>query len=285
MIKRSLQFLAVAAATYYLVVSIVVHYFLAELVFKTPPRTETHEDSLVTVAHNGNEVLIRRYNAINTQNNACAIYFPGRHGGIPRYEKEIFGHANALGITIYALSLPGYEGAKGVSTEQSVIATTREALEHIEQNTPCNLSDAVFVGRSLGSSIALLNAISFKPKAILLDSTGPSLATTIRTTLHKSLLGKPATLLPIEKLLQFDLPMISMIKQLEDTPIVIFQGALDSLTPYDDIATAVAGHNNVTLIKIFDATHNDVHIKARPLYLEQLTTLIGKNKSLARATL
>lgn len=272
MLKKSLSFLAATLAIYYLAVSVVIRFFLSEIVFLEAPRVETHEARSFTVKRDGVEAIVREYESDN--GSRCAIYFPGQHGGIPRYEKEVFGPAVGRGVTVYAISYPGYEGASGKATFESVRAATRSAVDYIGKNTPCKISESVFIGRSLGSAIAFENALIYKPRGLLLDSVSPSIGPVVKEKMRRIPLLWPARILPIERLLEFDLDMNEGLKELGNTPIVIMQGALDILTKPENIRETVKDQPNVELIVVGGASHSTVVVEAGELYFEKLCQLL-----------
>jgi hypothetical protein len=55
-------------------------------------------------------IRIRQYGS--SQLRHCVIFFPGQHGGISTYERNLFPTIKQLGITVYALSYPGQDGAQ-----------------------------------------------------------------------------------------------------------------------------------------------------------------------------
>lgn len=261
-----------AVALYYLTVAVALKFFLSGLVFLAVSPGETTESRSLVVKHNGAEALIREYKSYGSRR--CAIYFPGRHGGIARYEKEIFATAVDQGITVYAISYPGYEGARGIATFESVKATTKLAIERIGKETSCEVSQSVFIGRSLGAAIALENALIFNPKGLLLDSASPSLAPVVRQNLKNNVLLWPAQLLPISKLLEFNVYLEDGIRILEHTPIVIFQGKQDELAKLENIEGLATRYANVELIAISNATHGNAILEAGALYFDKLCQLL-----------
>lgn len=261
-----------AVALYCLTIAVAVKFFLSELVFLAVPLSETNESRSFVVKSSGAEALIRVYES--DPSGSCAIYFPGQHGGIPRYEKELFKPAVKRGITVYAISYPGYEGAAGKATFETVKATTKLAIERIEQDTSCVASESVFIGRSLGSAVALQNALIFKPKGLLLDSASPSLGPVIKEKLSDTPILWPAQFLPINKLLEFDVHLKDGFRQLENTPIVLVQGRQDRLAKPQNIEGWVKHYANVDLVMVDDATHSNVVTQAGSLYFEKLCQLL-----------
>lgn len=272
-IKIVIKFISLFVLLYVVSISLALKYFLSELVFKKIEEASTNESSRYAVKHLGDEALIREY--ISGSGKLCAFYFPGQGGGIPKYEKEIFVHSLERNISIYAISLPGYEGAGGKSTYESVLKMGQMAVEYINDNTECKIFESVFIGRSLGSVVALRIAAAVHPKGLLLDSTATSLSVVVRNEMHKKLFLKAASILPIEMLMEFNPRMEDTMEVLSNTPIVIFQGELDTLTPYQGVKEFTKNYNNIEFIKVKDGTHSTTHVAAGVLYFDKLEALLG----------
>lgn len=263
--------LAILAA-YYLSAAVALKLFLSEMMFLEVPPSETHESSAFVVKGNGAEVVVREY--ASDKGDKCALYFPGQHGGIARYETEVFRHAVDLGVTVYAISYPGYEGAKGKATFESVKTSTRLAIEHIDKETSCDIAQSVFIGRSLGSAVAVENALIFRPIGLLLDSVSPSIGPVVKQRMKSNPLLWPAQLLPVDRLLEFDVNLKNTLEVMSHIPVVIIQGELDKLARLENVQESVRELTNVELIVIEDASHSDVVSKAGNLYFLKLCQLL-----------
>lgn len=249
-------------------------YYLSEIVFKQTPDIHSTESTRYLVTINNNESLVRLYG--DPANTACVVFFPGQHGGILRYEVEIFRNLTDNGIAVYALSYPGYEGAKGIPTFSSIQKSTLSAMKYINDNTSCKSNKTIYVGRSLGASVALGTAEKITPKGMLLDSVGRSLASTIRIRLSNNIWTKPLNVLPVEKLLDFETSLDDALLQLKEVPITIFQGTNDSLTPLNNIASILSVYSNVRLIPVEGADHRNTHILAGAKYITEISQLMSK---------
>lgn len=259
-------------AAYYLSAAVALKYFLSEIVFLDVPPSETQESRAFVVKSDGVEVVIREY--ASDKGSKCALYFPGQHGGIARYEREVFRPAVDRGVTVYAVSYPGYEGAGGKATFENVKTSTRSAIEHIDRETSCNITQSVFVGRSLGSAVAVENALIFKPAGLLLDSVSPSLGPVVKQKMKSSAFLWPAQLLPVNRLLEYDVNLKDALGTLKQTSVVIFQGELDKLATLENVQEAVIGQPNVELIAVNGASHSNTVSKAGELYFLKLCQLL-----------
>lgn len=246
-------------------------YFLPEIVFKEIADVKSSETSRMLISFEDNQVLIRQYGSNLTPK--CIIFFPGQHGGILRYESEIFTQVTDQGITVYSLSYPGFEGAGGKSNLDNIKSSSLTAVKYINQNTSCKTSGAIYVGRSLGASVALIVAETLKPKGILLDSVALSLSRAIRVRFQSNVFTSLFNILPVESLIGQDIAITNSLRQLEDLPIVVFQGEKDVITPISDIESSLAKFDNIALYSVLNGEHVNTHLLAGFQYFDELLRL------------
>jgi len=265
------SYFLVVIVLYFGSVTLALKFYLSELVFIQTSDVESNETLRMIVSDKGNETLIRQYG--NDSNSLCVIFFPGKHGGVLRYETELFKYINKLDITLYSLSYPGYEGAKGKASFQNIQNTILQAITYIDKNTSCKTNNSIFVGRSLGASLALLIAEKRKPKGILIDSVALSLSRAIRVKLSQSFFTQSLNILPIENLINNEIKLVDALNNITDIPIVLFQGENDNKTPIKDIEPLMVHYDNVIFHPVKSARHRDTHILARSKYLGELIAL------------
>ncbi|QTH73467.1 alpha/beta hydrolase [Pseudoalteromonas xiamenensis] len=269
-IQRILSRFFLVASLYVLAVLVGVRFFLDELIFVTTPNVVTNESSSFNVKAGATEAIVRIYHAKN--DDRCIVFFSGRNGGIPRYEKEIFEHLLAAGISVYAISFPGYDGAVGRSTFSSVTELGNHALVQINKIGACSIDKSVFVGRSLGGALAVELAVKNPPAGILVDSIAPSLAVAIRAKLKQNWFTLPAAYLPLDVFMAFNPNVETALSKL-NSKIVILQGSQDQVASYDEVAGAVSSFPNVKIIEVKGANHSNAHIVGQNLYLKELDHL------------
>ena len=252
--------------------SIALRFYLPEIIFKKSKDVISSEDHRYKVHVGEDEILIRQYGP--SLNGRCAIFFPGQHGGVLRYEKEIFGNLTNNGVTVLSLSYPGYEGAYGSADYSSILETSKLAFAKIEEQTSCKIKSSVFVGRSLGASVALEVAKYIRPKGIVLDSLALSLAESVRGKLKNSVITAPLNLLPIEKLISFNVSSKDALVDLSNIRIIVFQGRADKVTPLQDIEPLLKSYDNVTLNIIDTASHKNTYVLAGDKYINAILELL-----------
>jgi pimeloyl-ACP methyl ester carboxylesterase len=84
----------------------------------------------------------------------------------------------------------------------------------------------------------------------------------------------PAQLLPVNRLLEFDVNLKDALGTLKQTSVVIFQGELDKLARPEIVQEAVIGQPNVELIVVNGASHSNTVSKAGELYFLKLCQLL-----------
>jgi pimeloyl-ACP methyl ester carboxylesterase len=256
---------------YFTVILISLRFYLSDFIFKNIEHSQTSETQRYSIKHGNNELIIRHYKPELAK--YCAIFFPGRSGNISRYEKEIFKHALARNISIFAISFPGYDGAEGKSSYKTVLTTGKTALEYINDSTSCKISESVFIARSLGAMVAVKLAEYNKPKGFLLDSVAVSLSSVIGNHFKNNPYLWLGSLLPLANIMEYDPKLSESMDLLTYAPVVIFQGEHDALTPYKDIHVLSERFNNIELVKVINGSHSDAHKKEIDLYINKLETL------------
>lgn len=273
--NRILLLAVCAAVLYFLVPVLLLQFALDRLMFPQVDSVATHEDRLIDVSlGTGHSVLIRRYGGSELPH--CAIFFPGGHGGIATYEQTLFPNIEQLGIAVYALSYPGQDGAQGRSYRATLSQDVDRAITAISRETSCQPGNAVFVGRSLGSAVAIVAAKRIRPKGLLLDGVAPTLTIAIQAAVHRRVVTRPWGLLPFRLLVDNDYPLLPAVASLAPIPIVIFQGTNDRVTPFVEAREAFLQQNNVQFFAVRDATHDDVYLLSQPNYSKKLAELASR---------
>jgi alpha-beta hydrolase superfamily lysophospholipase len=262
-------------AAYFLAPALLLRFALDRFMFPVVDGGVTHEDRLIDVPlAAGRSVRIRQYGGHELPQ--CVIFFPGQHGGISTYEQTLFPDIKKLGIAVYAVSYPGQDGARGRSHSATLTEDVDTALATINHETSCQPGNAVFVGRSLGSAVALVAAQRVRPKGLLLDGVGSTLTIVIKAALRRHIATRPWTLLPVQSLVKNDFQLLRVIQTLRPTPIVIFQGMEDQVTPFAETQSTVVGQDNVQFFAIPGATHTHAYLLAMPQYSKKLLELVGQ---------
>lgn len=266
---------------YFAVPAALLRWGLDRVIFRAQSNDRTHEDQRFDVAVSpGATVVVRRYGGAGQ---ACAFFFPGQHGGIGTYEGTLFPLVRAAGADVYAISYPGQDGAKGHAHVASLFDQVALAVSQVGKATHCGMRRSVFVGRSLGATVALAEAVKFKPRGVLVDSLGADLSGVIRTWIsrHPMLVGWQ--MLPVRGLLgQRDYPAASLLEQVPSVPVSVFQGMADTVTPYVLARNATQGHSNVIFTTVVGGTHQDTYRLAGDAYAGSLRSLLDADASRSR---
>lgn len=139
------------AALYFGSAAYVCHFEIERLLFPTVTWAGVHdEQSLHRVpGRHGNALLVRQYGEPKV---GCVVFFPGQHGGVARYQKDMFPAYAANGLAVFAVSYPGQDEAPGRAKLDEIQFLSNKALDFVGE--ACPLSRTVLVGRSLGSMVA-----------------------------------------------------------------------------------------------------------------------------------
>ncbi len=181
---------------------------------------------IISVGSDDAEVISRFY---GKGYSPCIVIFPGRHGGVQRYENELIKIFTDHNFNVIYLSYPGQDGAKGrVKNTATLIKLLTLTVQ--KSTKFCN-EKTFFYGRSLGSMLATIVASETPPNGLILEGASPSLSSAIRNRLNSKWYLKPYKLLPIEYLLDQDIKIKDYLTKLPQTHVVVFQGENDSITP------------------------------------------------------
>lgn len=274
-------FVAGIVVLYFAVPAALLRWSLDRLIFSAQSNDQTHEDQRFEVVVSPEAtVVVRRY---GDAGQACAFFFPGQHGGIGTYERTLFPLIREGGADVYAISYPGQDGAKGHSHVDLLPDQVALAVSQVSKATHCGMSRSVFVGRSLGATVALVEASKFKPRGVLVDGLGADLSGVIRAWIsrHWALIGWQ--MLPVRELLgRRDHPAALLFEQIRSVPVSVFQGTADAVAPYALARSATLWRPNVTFTTVDGGTHQDTYLLARDAYAGSLRSLLAGDTSRSR---
>jgi Serine aminopeptidase, S33 len=211
-----------------------------------PPATFSTLDS------GGNGAIARR---VGPETARCVVFFPGRHGGFLRYSRDLFPSLNAAGLTVWAVSYAGQDGASGESTRSTVFADVDQILQVVERQ--CPQSHTVFLGRSLGATVAAVAASRWHPNGLVLEGAGVSLAAAVRRELSQHWYFHALEVLPVESLIGTDYPLEDYLRRYGLTRTVMFEGERDDIAPVSDLQHLA--HLGVRLEVVPGATHTNTY--------------------------
>jgi hypothetical protein len=218
----------------------------------------------------GNILLVRRYDAAQTE---CVVFFPGQHGGITTYERQLFPRLRNVGLTVFALAYPGQDGAKGEAQLVSLQPLIAQAMHTIQQTCPAEKT--VLVGRSLGAMLAAYTAKTYPASGLVLESTAPSLSVAVTRSLQAKWYLSPLAALPIATMLPHDYSLTEALSDTPNIPVVIFQGTVDTQTLITDLYKPNAIPVHIRVIPIQGGTHSDTYRQAMAAYVETILQMLA----------
>lgn len=265
---------------YFLLPALLLRFAIDRLTFTAQTNEATHEDQRYEVkVGGGRSVVVRRYGSANA---ACVIFFPGQHGGIGTYERTLFPQIQSAGAVVYALSYPGQDGATGVSQLRWLADDVAAAIHSIEHNAPCTPAQSVFVGRSLGATVALAEAARFSPRGVLLDGVSPDLSGVVHAWFERHPLATGWNMLPVRTLLADDFALTDIVAKFPGTPVVIFQGMADQVTPFEPMRIWASANPSIRFIPVRGASHENAYLLGRACYIESLKSLLKATRAANR---
>ena len=226
---RSLLLAAmVMLATYFFAGACLLRFALDPLVFlHIAPSGHAATPPLLRIpGPGGSAMLLRRY---GTAEVGCVLFFPGRHGLLPAYEKGLFEALTAHGIGVLAVAYPGQNGAPGNTYLSDISALATQAVA--AARSACPGHQIVVYGRSLGSMVAAYAAGQSHPAGLVLESAAPSLSSAIRLRLRERWYLAPLALLPLSRIIPHDFSLTEALSDTRRMPSIVFQGTADIVTP------------------------------------------------------
>ncbi len=221
----------------------------------------------------GNGVSVRRY---GTPKVGCVVFFPGQHGIISVYEKQLFHAFYEQGIAVLAVAYPGQNGAPGTPHLPEILALATQAV--IAAQATCPGHRVVVYGRSLGSMVAAYAAGRSHPAGLILESAAPSFSSAIRLRLESQWYLMPMALLPASRLIAHDYSLAEALSGTLDVPAVVFQGTADSQTPLS--ALQVAGvPRNLRLVLVSGGTHSTTYLLARDRVIQTALSMLRAQRT------
>lgn len=266
---KTLGAAVLAAVFYFALPAALIHWRLDRLIFSSQSHDTTHESQRYRIAvGNDANIIVRRYNGSGS---ACIFFFPGQHGGIGRCERTLFPYLRTSGAMVFAVSYPGQDGSGGQARLALLFDQVESAVRAVAHTANCDLSQSVFIGRSLGATVALLEAERIRPAGVVVDGLGANLAVVIRAWIARHPLAGGWQWLPIQRLLGGHFyPVSPVLAHLTDIPIAVFQGTADDVTPFSEAQAVVQGHASVTFQPVQGGRHDNSYLLARPQYLQVL---------------
>lgn len=205
-----------------------------------------------------NELLVREYGQSEDQ---CIVFFPGRHGGVKKYEETLFKAFQKNNFKVFSISYSGQDGAIGqVDNIASLIKLITDAMRAISLN--CPPEKTIIYGRSLGATVAVHSIGKTKVAGVILEGVAPSLSIAVNNYLNSKWYLSPLKILPIELLLPKNYDLSEPLSILIATPVSIFQGANDSQTPLSQLQQSWSYGNNVSLHVVKSGEHSNTYIQA-----------------------
>lgn len=246
-------------ATYFAAGACLLRFALDPLVFlHIAPASRTATPPLLRIPGPGGSAMrLRRY---GTPEVGCVLFFPGRHGLLPAYEKGLFEALTAHGIGVLAVAYPGQNGAPGRTLLSNITTLAAQAVVAARSN--CAGRRIVVYGRSLGSMVAAYAAGQSHPAGLVLESAAPSLSSAIRLRLQEHWYLAPLALLPVSRIIPHDFSLIEALSDTRRMPSIVFQGTADIVTP---LPTLRAGGipPSLQLVMVPGGGHSNTYVLAQ----------------------
>ena len=81
-------------------------------------------------------------------------------------------------------------------------------------------------------------------------------------------------MLPVRALLMDDFALTDIVAKLPATPVVIFQGTVDRVTPFESMRIWASANPAIRFVPVRGASHENAYLLSRACYLESLKSLL-----------
>ncbi|WP_213949468.1 alpha/beta hydrolase [Luteibacter sp. dw_328] len=274
--RLRLAWIGFACLVAYFLTPVLILVFMLDQWVLSPSRSEaTHEQwRHVVTTNQGRGVALRRYS--NGLDGKCAIFFPGQHGGMARYERDLLPLIRVDGVALYTISYPGQDGAPGQGSLKHLSEDVERTLRFLADDGLCTMAQSLFVGRSLGASIAVVEAAKLRPKGVLVEGVSPDLATAIRAWMRRHIATWAWQSLPIRALVPMAGELEPAVSRWQGPPMIVFQGTDDKVAPFDAANAIMLNRPGVRFEAVPGGNHEDTFLIAGPAYRAALLDLLDR---------
>jgi alpha-beta hydrolase superfamily lysophospholipase len=274
MLFVALSAIGAIATCYFALGAWIIHFELDRFLFPNIAVAEkTREDAFFRVGtiNSDSDIVVRRYGKAEK---GCVIFFPGQHAGVLDYERYLFPKLEIAGMEVFSISYPGQEGSIGSTDISELQKLIGKVIVYVDKT--CSMNRTVFVGRSLGSMLAVYSVPAGRPAGVVIEGVAPSLSSAMQVFLSKTWYLQPLRLLPVKALLQYDYSLAEAFTKMRDVPVAIFQGAEDKTTPIECLKSETSFPSNVRLRLIEGGTHSNTYRIAIDEYVNTVVEMATK---------
>ncbi len=152
------------------------------------------------------------------------------------------------GVSFAAVEYPGYPGAAGTPSEESIVGAAERALEHLTTAMGISKERIVLSGQSLGTGVAItLAARGWGTKVVLLSP----------YTSLPDVAARAIPFLPMRLLMRDRFDSASRAA-LIDRPVLVLHGDRDQVIPVDLGKALAAKFPRGRFVEVAEAGHNDL---------------------------
>jgi len=188
------------------------------------------------------------------------VFFHGNAELIDQ-QQDLVALYHGLGVSVLLMEYRGYGHSDGTPSQSHIVADAVQIIEQALAREDIDADRLVLHGRSIGGGMATQVALRTDPLALIVESTGASVADMAwRYGVPPFLVRNPLrTADAFERL---------------DIPILIMHGQRDEVFPVSNAHTLAAAGSDTTLL-LFDASHNTLPENAEgQMYADAIKDLL-----------
>jgi uncharacterized protein len=238
-IKKTL----IGFAFLYLVVCVSMFLLQRQLVFVAPQKQETPSSDFLRTDVAGGTFY---YSPKLTPTDSVCVFFHGNAGQSAgaQWIAPLLGS----GVKLVAVEYPGYMGAPGEPTEETVYDSAEKALNHLIDIEKIQKNNVTLLGNSLGSGVAVEMARrGYASKMVLVSA----------YTALPDVAAKLYWYLPVKLLMKDKFDSLSKASSLQ-MPVLLIHGTEDRVIPIEFGRTLGAQIKNSSFVEVKEAGHNNI---------------------------
>jgi hypothetical protein len=254
---KFLAFLSVLA-TLYATICLVLFFLQRSLIYYPQPRRFGTPESTQTLTTALGSAVVSQHSQLSKR---AVVYFGGNAEDVSYTAKELAGAFPDFAV--FALHYPGYGGSSGTPNEASIFSAAALLMKHVQESG----AEAVLIGRSLGSGVAMQMATRFPVHALVLITPFDSL---------DAVAARHFPWLPVRWILR-DHYRSDLAAPMIRVPTLIVAAEHDQVIPVPHAQALFERFEQGTaqFVSIAKSDHND--IDQSPDYWRQLSGFLGKS--------
>lgn len=195
------------------------------------------------------------------------LWFHGNAGNIGHRLENIEMLCDRIPVNIFIFDYRQFGKSEGKISEKGTYLDAKAALAYLNSRKDINVEKIIFLGRSLGSAVAIDLALKEKCRALILETPFTSIKEMCKV-LHP--------ILPLHCVVRTKYDSIAKIKNVK-TPVLIIHGDKDDYVPIEQGRKLYEAANEPKeFYTVPGGTHNGIYIEGGEEYFNVIKRFVNK---------